>query len=580
MNKVFNYFYPTIFIEYRIQTLLLVFLFLLTINSKGQENENLIKLNGSIGISYENYTYNVQEYSGFRPKYPDNLMRINANGVLQISNDFSIPFGMNISNQKASYNLPNLPEEGIVNYIRNPRNNFHINPKYKWLKANLGSHTPKYSSLTTGDIQIFGLGVEMNPGKFIFSVNYGLSQYAIEPDVALNIPGAFKQKIISGRVGFGKIKGSKFTLNFVKLKDEVESVAVQPINTKPKEGISIAPLVEVRISKQLKLTSETAASVYTENLNANTTFLDENFIKGFEFLISLNNTSIVDFAHTTSLEWSSKKLQIGGEIKYIGPGFLSVGYRNIETDLIDYKLKTGIKLAKNKYKINAVLGVRSNNIKNTKLNKNNRFIGNVNVFAQFTQNFSLNVNYSNFGFRNNSLENAYRIEMVNNSFSLAPSYQIKSKTKYQQINATLSTNKFNQYDVFLDSFVATATNTLSANYLMSFIKLPLSFGANALYLNNSSEINNVQLTTYGLNTGYKFLNKKVSTNLMIGLSNIKRGVFTADKRINMRLKVNYKFNKTTESSFVYRLNNNQYGTYRPNAISNENKLKFSLIKKF
>ena len=121
---------------------------------------------------------------------------------------FSIPFGVNITNQKTSYNLPNVPTENLYDYIQNPRNNIHIDPKYKWFQSHLGSHTPNYSNLTTGDIQIFGVGFEMNPGKFILSANYGKSQIAIEPDALLNIPGAYAQKIYGMRIGYGKIEGT------------------------------------------------------------------------------------------------------------------------------------------------------------------------------------------------------------------------------------------------------------------------------------------------------------------------------------------------------------------------------------
>jgi len=216
-----------------------------------QQKEQQITFNGNIGLFFDTYNYSEENYPTFRPKYPENELRLNANATLQIGEYLSIPFGINISNQKTLYNLPTLPEENLIDFIQNPKNDISINPEYKWIKSYLGSQTPNYSSLSTGDTPIFGIGMDLNPGKFIFSANYGLSQRAIEADALFNIVGAYKQKIIATRIGYGKIDGPKFTLNFVKVKDDVNSVINTPLYDDPIEGITIAPLIELTIKEKL-----------------------------------------------------------------------------------------------------------------------------------------------------------------------------------------------------------------------------------------------------------------------------------------------------------------------------------------
>ena len=128
---------------------------------------------------------------------------------------------MNIKNQQTLYNLPTIPDKNIIDYVSNPRNNISIHPKYKWIKTHINTHSPTYSDLSTGDINIFKGGKDLNPGKFIFSANYGILQRAIESNSLFNIVGDYEQRIIAARIGIGKIEGSKFTINIVKSKDYI-----------------------------------------------------------------------------------------------------------------------------------------------------------------------------------------------------------------------------------------------------------------------------------------------------------------------------------------------------------------------
>ncbi len=552
-----------------------IVLFISSLTTNAQTNTSQeIKIDGLITLSYENYNYNTSNYPDFRPRYPKDLVRLTANSTIHIGKYLNIPIGINISNQKTTYNYPTLPEEGVYNYIRNPRNNFHINPNYKWMHFKIGSNTPKFSELTTGNIQIFGVGFDINPKKIIFSANYGNSQFAIEPDALLNVQGAYKQNMIATRVGWGKLNGSKITLNFVKIKDDVTSVIDAPIGVKPMEGINLSPYAELKITKNINFKTETAASIKTVDLLA-----DNNLISSDNSFIKINNSSAIDYAHTTSINYHKKSFSIGGEYRYVGPGYLFVGYRNQEVDLKDYKINTNTRFLKNKLNIKATIGLRTNNIKNTKLSKNSRFITNLNVFTQLTEQLSINASYNNFGFRNNVTDNSLRIEMVNNSYSLTPTYQIKSKTKFQQITLNANLDTFNQYDFLSDSFINTTSNSYNANYILSYTNTPLTLGANVLYLKNSSALSNFNLLNYGVNLGYRFFDKKLKSNVMFTMTNLKRNDFTPDNRLNIRLKLGYKINKSMQANMLYSLNNNRYGSYRPNAISNENKIQVSLTKK-
>ena len=544
-----------------------------------QEKEKTVQFNGNIGLFFDTYNYSEENYPTFRPKYPENELRLNANATLQIGEYLSIPFGISISNQKTLYNLPELPEENLIDFIQNPKNDISINPEYKWIKSYFGTQTPNYSLLTTGDTPIFGVGVDINPGKFIFSANYGLSQRAIESDAMFNIVGAYKQKIVATRIGYGKIDGPKFTLNFVKVKDDVNSVINTPLYDDPIEGITIAPLIELNIKEKLFFTTETAASIFTSNLDNNFT-IDDEIIESFSDFITINASSNADISHVSSLDWVSEKFTIGGEVQYIGPGFVPVGYRNIEKDILDYKVNSSVKLFKNKTSINAMFGIRTNNVQNTNLQSTKRIISNVTIFSQISDAFSINANYSNFGFNNNEINNIIRVEMINNSYSLSPSYNFETTRIFHQINASGSLNLFDQFDALSNAFVATKSKNLSLNYNLMFKEMPLNINFIGLFFNNEMPVSSIKMSNYGTTVSYKFFDKKLSPSLGFNLANITRDNFTTDHRFGMRIKAKYKITKKLQFNASYRLNNYKYGSSKPNAITNEHRMQFALLQNF
>ena len=542
------------------------------------QEKNPFKINGSMSLHYDAYMYDAQNYASFRARYPDNLVRFNANASIQLGKYFKLPFSVSISNQKTLYNLPSLPEENIVDFVRNPKNNVSIHPEYKWVKAHIGTHSPSYSKLTTGDINIFGAGIDINPGKFIFSANYGTSQRAVEGNSIFNIIGAYEQKMIATRIGFGKIEGSKFTLNIVKVKDDINSITT-PIATKPIEGITIAPLVQVKFGKNVFFKTETAASVYTSDL-LHPFALDGDITAALKDVITVNASSKGDFSHVTSLEWKSKKITLGGEVKYIGPGFVPVGFRNIEKDILDYKLKTGLKLFKGKTSVNAMFGIRTNNVQNTTLQSTKRLISNFNVFSQINKAFSINLSYANFGFNNNVTDDNLKIEMINNTFSITPTYRFKTKEHDHQMGLNANFNSFDQFDTTTANFIKSTSKSYSLNYNVLFKKIPLNINLIGLHLNNNTPVSNFTMNNLGVTFGYKLMKKKITPSLGINYVNIARDLFTSDKRFSTRLKLKYKITKKLRFKFSYKLNNYAYGSSKPNALLNENKFKFSLLKKF
>ncbi len=556
------------------------FLLQTVIFAQANKKKSFVRQSGQVSISYNGYDAQAINYPTFRPRYESNIMALNANYNIQIGKYFSLPFGVHISNRKKSYNLPELPQENLVTYVQNPRNNIHIDPTYKWAKLHLGTHTPQYSTLTTGNIQVFGAGFELTPGKFILSGNYGKSQIAIEPDSLLNIQGAYRQELWGARIGFGDVNGSKFTLNLVKVQDDPTSVIQQPIGLTPAEGLTFSPLVEFKLGKKIKIKTETSGSAFTQNtLSDSIPFHNETLDMARKYF-TINALSKFDVAHESRIDYQAKHFGIGGEVKFVGPGYRPAGYYAMETDYLDYKVNTKFDLLKKKINFVGTIGLRTNNVRQTIIQTTQRIIGATSLKLKLSKAFSIMASYANFGMNNNSASFYQRVEYVNNSIRIAPTLRFKRPNVQHQISAGWKKGKFKQFDVNVLDYTNRNTQSFNANYRARFKQIPLTVGLSGLYSENKSTISNFNLMNMGLNLSYKLFNKKLKPSLTIAYSQFERDGFSPSKRVKTQLKMKYKVNKKLNIKMGYTINWNRYGTARPGAELIENKFQTTISKKF
>ncbi len=539
-----------------------------------------VQFTGSLGLNYDAYRYTESNFASFRPRHPDNLGRFSADAMLSAGRHFTMPVSIHITTGQNTYQLPSLPDEGLIDYIRNPRNNVSINPSYRWIHGFFGSQTPTYSELTTGDIALFGAGLELDPGHFLFTINYGTSQLGVDYDPFNNIAGAYQQKILASRIGYGKQDGTRFALNFVKVMDDETSISTASPGMRAAEGITFSPLLQIRLTSDLLFTTEFAGSVYTFDLMGPENPYDNEVLDFMDRFLRINASSNADWSNVTSLEWQGDNLTLGWEVRYIGPGFQSAGYRVMERDLIDYKINTGIRLRDNRISLNGSFGLRTNNLNNTTLDKTNRTILNLNVFGQITEDLSVNANYANFGFRNNVTLDTLRIEMINNTVTVSPSYQIRTDAHTHVISGSVSYSHFDEFNLFTGRFQNTTSLSTSANYQVLFNDRPLSLGAMAMILSNDTPVSDIRIITAGINARYRLYDRRLVPSLRFTYSNISREPFTADHRLRLQLRTSYKITEYADLNFSWNTSTYRYGSSRPDATLFENRFQISIQTRF
>ena len=558
----------------------LLLIFGLGLVSLSSSHANPFSIQGRLGLFYDMYNYSAFEYAGFRPRYPSNLGRFSAQATISAGAHFQLPFGIDISTRGSSYYLPNMPEEGFIDYVQNPRNNIHMNPSYKWIQGFIGTQSPNFTSLTTGDIPIFGLGLSLNPGRFLFSVHYGKSQLAVNPDPLENIAGAYGQRILAARAGYGDPDGTMFMLNVVRRKDDITSLDASPAGVSPVAGVSISPLLQVRISESLLFSTETAGSVFTSDINGPPSVIENDWLVHADNLININGSSYADFSNISSLEWRSDNVGIGAEVRYIGPGFQPVGYRTMETDVIDYNLKTDLSLFDQKVQLNGSGGLRTNNIHDNMTESSRRFIANLSLFTQLTESFSVLSTFANFGFNNNAMFDTLKVEMVHNSYSFSPTFQINGTDLNHMINLSAGLQDFDEFNVVTGDFISMRSVNYSATYNLGFVQSPLNFGVTGMYLDNESPVMGLRLYHLGVTARYSFMDRRIRPSLTLSHAGITREGFTTDARWRLNLKTSYHLNETLDVRFGYNLSYYEYGSSRPEAKTTEHRLQLSVAQSF
>ncbi len=560
--------------------LLLIHFLLLVAKSSSGQTTNPLTFSGNVGLFYDFYDHNAENYQSFRPRYPNNLGRISAHATVSAGNYFSMPIGIDFSAGQATYRLPTLPEERLIDYVRNPRNNIQINPRYKWVQAWLGTQTPSFSALTTGDIPIFGAGLEINPGKFILSAHYGTSQIGINANPTEQVAGAYRQQILASRIGYGKKDGTHFILNLVRLSDDIHSVEQRPMGIRPKEGLVISPILQIRLSPSLTLTTETAGSAYTRDLLGPDLFLENDYTPIAEHVLDVNGSTNTDFSNISSLDWKSESFGLGVEVRYIGPGFEPVGFRAMERDIIDYNVKTNVKLFSNKVMMNGSTGIRTNNLQNTTVESTQRFIANVNLFAQVSESFSFNSNYSNFGFRNNVLFDTLKVEMIQNMVAVNPTLQLRGNAANHIIGLGSTFQNFDEFNVFTGNYNQTRSVSFTGNYNIVFTNMPLNLGLMGMYLENTSPATTLNLYNIRLMARYRFFDKKITPRIVMSYTGVQRNEHSTDQRLQLQLNTSFTITKSMQLTAGYNLSNYIYGSFRPDARTTEHRLSMSVQQKF
>lgn len=534
------------------------------VNAQTETSKKSFSISGTAGVSYEYYGLSRKPtgWTGFTPRKPWNQVRFNFTPNMQFGKNFSLPFNFNFAMKPTNYAGPyaGIKKQNFSQFITNPMNSFGLNPKYKWAELQLGTQYLNYSDLSTGDIGVFGVGFDLRPGTYIFKFFTGLSQQGVNYfNGPPTVNGAYKKK--NWMFSLGKAREGKYEMafNFVKAKDDSNSVVTRPITIKPQEGFTMSFVGKAFIKGGWYVNAEGAQSYYTKNL-----LLPIDTTKqSFKPFIEAHTSTVKDYAGDLGFGRRSKNFDIGAKLKYIGAGFQTPGYPFMLPDRFDYTLNTRFNAWKDStggYKMNVVasVGQRVNNVSNTTL-KAKQFIGNLNWFTQFNEHWNLNVSFNNFGFETPSGINPYGIKNVSNDLGVNPSYTWGNDKVIHLASLNYNYSKYDERDVMTGLTTSNNTHTALLTYVPTFLTKNISPDFSLMYFYNSMPGFKLTLITFSCGASMQALKKKMNLRAQLQYNYSKTNSFKNNNNLIASLTCDWKVSKKLTWNTFISTNQFKYG---------------------
>lgn len=505
----------------------LVFLLIATgAIAQAQTEKKKVSVTGQVGMSYDYYGLSTKPASPsfYSARRPWHLVRFNLNPTIKVG-EFRLPININVSPMNYNFNgvggfwpsnIPR-PKQTLGQWLTNPINNIGMNPSYKWAELQLGTQYLQYSPLSTGDLGIFGAGFSLKPGRLRMKFFHGISQRK-QDAIYTPLPGVlgiYRRKQTMAQIGLEK-EGVYFAgFNLVKSKDIENSISPilainKPPHPDPQEATVATFLLNVRSKKGWYFNTELGNSFHSRNINnVSAPYINNGSFKGLVGLLKPRISTIEGFATQTVIGRKSKNFDIGLRSRFFSKGYYTAGYPFLQNDRLEYTISTRISSKDYKYIFNGDVGQRITNWSGA---RNKSLIVNSNLFAQFTEQFSLNASYNNFGFQSSATGSFLGMKNVANDLSVSPTYSWSNTKMSNMLSATYSWSK---YDETILPNPTTTNNTQSVllMYVPVFYNKNWSPDFSALWFENKMNPGNIKLRLYTGTAGASIPLKKPKMTL-------------------------------------------------------------------
>jgi hypothetical protein len=493
---------------------------------------------------------------------------------------FSLPISINLNSGQFSVVLPKVPIGNLIDYIKNPINRIGIGPKYKWIQLLLGTQVPNYSELSVGDLPVFGVGLNLTPGIFRLSVFAGTTQLAIEKDSLKNIQGIYSRKMYSGKIGIGRDESSHLYLITSYMIDDTSSLKMKPDSVFPQKGLMSAIDYHIEIGKSYYIKGEFAGTAFTRDQRSKVVSNNEEPLSIVSDVFKVQESSRLNFGGILSFGKKGKIFSFKLSSKYLGDGFVPLGYPLMQSDRFDITIEPILNIFKSKMQISSSIGQRIDNLSGARSATTNQTLLAGNLQYQLNQVLTISGSYSNFGLRNSVKNDTLKLELVSTSWNISPSLSIKSTKNIHTITAIYSQSIFDDFNTISGELNGNDSKNVSMSYAWSKVTLPLNIMGSISYLENNSSIGSYLVKSININIGYRFFKSKLGVigGLILTQSIIESK--DAGDQLMITLSLKYNINKKVNMSLNGSMNLFKYGVDRPNISYIENFFKTGLTYKF
>lgn len=462
-----------------------------------------VRLSGQIGAYYETY-----KISGRKARRPPNTGRIYIRPTLDL---FGLQFGLEadiFGTTEQRYRVQNL-------------NRYAINPKWNWGSLNLGDYVPRWSQLTLGGVQLRGGGIEINPGIFRFSTVGG----QVLKSSHKTGREAYKRTQYGASLGIGRQSSSFFDLMFLRTWDDPDSFVPDtsrryPIT--PQENLVIATNTQLNLFKRrFRFQGEFAGCLHNQDVRASEVEIGR--VKdAFGGLFTPRFSSRFDYAYSLQSTVQLSSFTFRGDMKYIGPGYTSLGLAYLLNDRKSYSLGFNAKLLKKKVMFRGNFRSQHDNLLDQKMFTTTRNATNIGLNLRPTTAIfmGLNANLNNIG--NDTQNDTLRVDTAINGYTVISNFSFPLRNWSTNLNTTYA------YQSSRDKNPLRKTSDVAVHNvnLMYSIQFSSVLSGNSSFNFSSTKIAEQDASNilgYGIGFSHFGFSRKLSTSLNLTLNNSESG---------------------------------------------------------
>ncbi|MCG8697105.1 MAG: hypothetical protein MI922_03555 [Bacteroidales bacterium] len=478
-----------------------------------------------------------------------------------------------------------------------PFNQYGLHPSWKWVKGHIGYASMNFTPYTLSGHLFYGAGVELTPpGIFRFSAMYGRLKKEVEYDsTEASLVPAYKRMGYAVKTGVEK-DGDFVHITLFRAYDKENSIKPLPAEMElaPQENSVMSVTFNKILFKKLTFNGEYASSYMTTDSQTEVDAGGSGIMKPPTWFMPVRTSTINRNALKAGIAYNHERFSVGAGYERIDPEYATLGSYYFNNNFENATLNLSANFFQNKVSISGNGGLQRDNIDQSKLNNNVRFVGSGNVSTTPNERISFNLSYSNFLSYTNTrstfdyinetdpLENwdTLNYRQVSQTIGGNGSFQLSGNEQRRQslsMNLTYQTSNDQQ---------GTDTNSISVfynantSYILSLVPLDMNISASVNFNRNETPQAGSYTVGPSLNVSKLFLKKTLRTNLSgayniahsdVGSNaqtfNIRVGTaYTIKKQHNLNL--NYLFQHRSNAS-----NNNQVHNFTFGYVYN-----FSLIK--
>lgn len=480
----------------RIETSFLLATLFVATTLFGQTETKPVQVRGGLSTSNEFYSA-----SGIAPRLPVNINRAVMRMSVSIYEQVELPFELYVSNQQTT--------------LQQPFNQFGVSPTlFGWLRFHAGYFNAQLSELTFGDARMLGGGIEIMKQTFRFSLIYGRVRAALEADTTRQFFGQYSRRLFGAKLGFGDWEKEYCDINLIRAVDDTTTIAIIEGTPPANENLVLSAQAGVRITERAMLRLEVAGSLFSNDLRS-------EIVKDAPMpraLFTPRYSSQADLAATFNLNAKlADDLSLALNARWIGPGFVSLGFVQLQNDVFQTTIAPSYRFAKGRGYARASIGFQTNNLRNTRLAPTTRNIYSLSSGMQLTENVALDAQYANFGVRTTPRNDSLRIENISQSLSISPRFNFQLFGSPSAVMMTYSYQNVDDQSILGGAVNQNRTHMAMTTWSQSF-KIPLTLATTAMLNNSTIGASSIKIVSLTETIGYGFLDGRLTTSFTFGVN--------------------------------------------------------------